>query len=702
MKKNKKRYNRSIEAYMKKFYSRFQNFQFSEISIPLALLSACILGFGLLIPRLGFYMDDWPYVFYAYNKGIPSLKEMLFYDSRPGAAWLYMSAFRVLGFKPLHWHIAMLILRWLTVILMWGMLRKIWPTRTREITQFALLFSIYPFFMLQPSAVGSTHHWVGFVMYGLSVWLMIHAVQNRKHFVPATIGAVLLVIIHLITSEYFAGLELLRPIILWILLSRIKKDRINTAKSVITNWLPYLFGLSIFVYWRAFIFKYPPDITRNTPVIFNLLFHKPIQALRILLEDAIKDTAAVLTMGWQQAIDVKLIDFSTLFGEFRILIFIFSFILIYFFLSRLSFRHLTATPKDDWDRGSFVLALVGLFVGGLPVWLIGRSIIESKNLVSASRFGLPATFGAAFIVTLAINYLVSDWKRKNLVLALLFALAVNLHLDNTKGFQYSWEKQIRLYQELTWRAPSIKPDTAIVTDQEILGYMGQYATSFSIITIYQPGKITSPPYWYFPVYYTYPNLGQFVAGIPIDDQKLSMQFNSQSTNSLIISFNPELDQCLWVLSPEDTNLRLISPDMRKLSSVSAIERISYNNGEERALPEAIFGKLQNKGWCYYFEKADLARQTKRWDQVVKLYEKAKTDGVRPGNGFEYIPFIEGYAHLGNWKMVISLTRSANKISKGLEPSLCDALGRVLVNTQPTAERDTAIRDLQDYLDCADF
>ena len=43
---------------------------FTEKSAPLAFLIACILGFGLLIPKLGFYMDDWPYVFYAYNKGI--------------------------------------------------------------------------------------------------------------------------------------------------------------------------------------------------------------------------------------------------------------------------------------------------------------------------------------------------------------------------------------------------------------------------------------------------------------------------------------------------------------------------------------------------------------------------------------------------------------------------------------------------------
>ncbi len=56
-----------------------------EASAPAAFLALCLLSFGLLIPRLGFYMDDWPYVFYANLKGIDSLREMLVYDSRPNA-----------------------------------------------------------------------------------------------------------------------------------------------------------------------------------------------------------------------------------------------------------------------------------------------------------------------------------------------------------------------------------------------------------------------------------------------------------------------------------------------------------------------------------------------------------------------------------------------------------------------------------------
>src|SRR6266545_263756 len=58
---------------MKKMQSFLQNLFFTERSIPLIFLIAAILGFGLLALKLGFYQDDWPYVYYAFNKGIPSL-----------------------------------------------------------------------------------------------------------------------------------------------------------------------------------------------------------------------------------------------------------------------------------------------------------------------------------------------------------------------------------------------------------------------------------------------------------------------------------------------------------------------------------------------------------------------------------------------------------------------------------------------------
>ncbi|MBI3162173.1 MAG: hypothetical protein HYZ23_06670 [Chloroflexi bacterium] len=276
-----------------------------------------------------------------------------------------------------------------------------------------------------------------------------------------------------------------------------------------------------------------------------------------------------------------------------------------------------------------------------------------------------------------------------------------MHLTNEKDFAYSWEKQERFAQQLLWRAPMIQPGTALVTDEEILGYMGSYSNSFSIITSYQPGDITTPPYWYFPFYYTHPNVGDFLQGIPLEDSKLSMNFSGNSKQMLVFTFNPELNRCLWILSPNDTNLRLISDDMRQLSAGSDINLIQQTDAEP-ALPEEIYGKQNTKTWCYYFEKADLARQYGDWNTIARLWMEAQSIGEQPDNGFEYIPFIEGHGHLEDWDQVKTLTKMAKRITAGVEPSLCATLDRLSQNAPVSQQRDNTIVNLKDDLNCANY
>ena len=140
-------------------------------------------------------------------------------------------------------------------------------------------------------------------------------------------------------------------------------------------------------------------------------------------------------------------------------------------------------------------------------------------------------------------------------------------MDNTKEFQYSWEKQERLAQQLIWRAPVVETGTTFLTDEEVLGVMGEYAVSFSINTMYQVENFgNTPPYWYFPFYYTNPNINDLLQGAPLEYSKFSISFSGNSKQMLLLSYNPELNRCLWVMQPQDVNLRLVSKDMSQLSA----------------------------------------------------------------------------------------------------------------------------------------
>jgi hypothetical protein len=58
---------------------------------PLALLAIGIAAYGLMIPRLGFYWDDWESV-YLYRLHNPAISFQYFYE-RPFSALVYLVLF---------------------------------------------------------------------------------------------------------------------------------------------------------------------------------------------------------------------------------------------------------------------------------------------------------------------------------------------------------------------------------------------------------------------------------------------------------------------------------------------------------------------------------------------------------------------------------------------------------------------------------
>src|SRR5260221_13460187 len=164
---------RRISAGLKSFYNtKISNIVLPIWAVPVAIFLVCFFSFGILLSRLGFYQDDWHHVYYAYWGGAEGLKGFLFTDSRPLAFLVYVPFFNALGFEPSHWHWSLMLIRFLTALLFWLILSKIWPELTDLTAWLALFFAVYPVFPLQSLSVAYTLHWFLYLVFMLSVFLM--------------------------------------------------------------------------------------------------------------------------------------------------------------------------------------------------------------------------------------------------------------------------------------------------------------------------------------------------------------------------------------------------------------------------------------------------------------------------------------------------------------------------------------------------
>ena len=88
--------------------------------------------------------------------------------------------------------------------------------------------------------------------------------------------------------------------------------------------------------------------------------------------------------------------------------------------------------------------------------------------------------------------------------------------------------------------------------------------------------------------------------------------------TLFITYEPDNRKCLWVLRPQDSEYRWLPPEIKKGAQVSNIENIQPQE-VERNLYQTIVNENRDT-WCYFYQKADLARQVGDWEKVMTLLE----------------------------------------------------------------------------------
>ena len=675
-------------------------------TFPIILLLLCIISFGILIPELGFYWDDWAKTLVNRLFGMDGYWEYYAGD-RPTSGWTHILFISLIGDSPIAWHLLTLGLRWLSAWSMWWCLSSLWPKAKTQNAIASMIFVVYPVFTMQAIAVTFHQQWLQFTLLFFSIGMMIQAVLKPHRYFIFTLIGIVASLLQLSITEYFAPLELIRPFILWFLISSLKQEEKIKSKvlTALKHWAPYLLFLVLFLVWRLFLIKLPNADPYSPNLLFGL-FASPISTLVELIKVSSLDTVYILLSSWSNVLEIGI-------GESIPPFTLFSWgIAIIVFIGLSLYLHLHSNIKDADNKirsndafQVLIIGLIALLLGCIPAWISGRVVIHDFH---SNRYALPAMFGASLIFMGLIEWLIQKKSQKIIITCLIIGLAAGFHLRTTNDYRWLWKDQTRFFWQLSWRAPIIEPGTAIISENEPFPNQGLFSTSAALNLLYpQPSNQDLLAYW---MYTLYP---KYAAGLP---EPLDISFNTRfrtlafqgSTPNTLLVFNDQTKgNCLWVINPEDHKNPYLPELLSSGITLSNLTQIKSDPMTPGFPPNDLFGNEPEHGWCYLYEKADLARQTKDWGMVAELGHEALDNGFYPeksasNSPHEWVPFIEGFAYSDQWELAEEITLAGFARDPKYNEMYCNLWSNIDNNT-PDDDRIVSVMDrVNTMLNCDHF
>jgi hypothetical protein len=653
-----------------------------------------------MISKLGLYWDDWFIDWYIHFLKPQFFKEV-FIEDRPLLGWLYVLTTSLIGESPFGWQLFGIFTRWACTISLWWMLKGIWPRKVLEITAISLLFAVYPGFSQQYIAISYSHHLIVLTMTFVSLGALNWGLRYSQWFWPLLSLSVISSGLAMFTMEYFFGLEFLRPVVLWLILSETIPNLYKRIQHFILVWLPYIALMILFLVWRV-----PTETPRARITFVENLGANPIAALLELGRTILQDLFTVTALAWKQTLNLANITAyeSVVILKYGLIVLGVAVISILY----LAALHNMPTAENDgsfktqrrWALQMILLGLYSLVIAGIPFWMTNLSISLSFPW---DRFTIPMMLGASLLLVGLIEILpIKHWQTLTII-GIAAGLAAGMHFQNALSYRKAWLLQRDFFWQLTWRAPAILPNTVILTTEMSFPYNRDDSLSAPLNWIYSPesSSLRMDYIFYNVESRLSPGLSELDENLAIKGEYRLSYFDGSASQAIFLLYKPP--SCVKVIDPltdqylpdKPRYFRILLP----LSKPSLILPEGYPTAQP---PPDIFGPEPTHEWCYYFEKAELARQLGDWQQVAMLGDKALGREIRfsRGNVAELAPFIEGYAHTEEYHKAVQLSLMAYKTRENTGNLLCDTWERINQATHLSPEGEEAFKTMIQTLNCA--
>jgi len=665
--------------------------RFPKGSIPLAFFLLTVLTYGLMLPWTGFYWDDWPFAWIAKFLG-PAEFVPAFAPFRPFLGPIFFGTTSLLPPNPLLWQSLALVLRFALTLSAWWMFKTIWPRTKWGTLTAALFFLVFPGY--SQHWVAYTHinqEWIPFLFYILSFGFTAKAFREPEKSKRFTALALVFMVLGVFPTEYFATQEPLRFLFLWALVAEETVVFWPRIRLVLQKWWPYALIWLGNATWLVYYYKFGAYASYSVTTAGQT---SPLGFLFAMV-DALWKAGLY---SWGQVLVLAARSLSNPSTLLTLGVIAVSFVLVAFYLHKLELPG--NGDNSNWAWQAVVFGLIGILIGRVPSWAAGLPL----TLLSINdRFMVSMMIGGSLFLAGLLELAFGKSQLKIYAVTLIVALGIGQQFYAANDFRRDWTRQQEIFWQMAWRIPALEPDTVILTHELPLRYETDMGLTAPLNWIYAPNYVGGElPY---ALLYTRTRLDKVTLPAleprqPISFEYRTVDFKGSTSQTVTIIVLP--NACLRVLDSVYAGGDTYERQSRFLRDAIPISNpaLILTDAEPPEMPVSLFGNEPEHTWCYYYEKAELARQVGDWETVTTLGNEARTQGFVPGDALEWLPFIEGYVITGDFKTARELSILAYQDDSRPRKGLCYTWERIRVNGQGQEDVENLATQMLEKINCA--
>lgn len=654
------------------------------LAVGLLLLGS--LSYGLTMGKLGYFLDDW-YIIWTYKVFGTDKFIDFFLRDRPLFSYVYRAFIPLIKDSPLSWQIFAIFTKWLSAMALWWLLKFLLPEKKWFTYAVAALFLVYPGFKFHYFVVMYSQAYALFAIYLLSYIFMVLALRNPERRALLTGAAMVCQFIGIAPQEYFFGLELVRPVLLFLAIPKDKKTVFSKLLHTLGLYLPYLavvVGFTAFRVLRSDLYSYQIGF-------INQIKAAPLETIKNLMLQLIKGLYDSSAAVWIELVNNHKTTENKIELLSRVPLILIAFLLSLFLQYRTNHNERNSVSGPKTPLLLFLLGIYAVLVGMIPFLVAGFLV---NNSFYNTRFLLPLSIGASLLVVSLVEIVPANKLIKWSLVALIIGLSVDANHMNGLAFQKAWEDQRDFFAQLVWRAPQIKPGTVVITpDVPFEQFFSGTSLTAPLNMIYAPELHDNPiPYQVILASSIQMNsMPDLLPDQPINRPSRVFRFIGNTSNMVTVYMPAQ--GCLKVVSPStDPNAFTSSGRFElwtKLIPLSNLARID-TDAPSAILPREFFGEVSTNTWCYYYQRAALAEQKGEWSEVVSLYAEARANDLAPEDASEWLPWIKAIIQLNEIDTALELSDNIEVDDAFTNLGLCTIWQKDELSLTPTQQQTVGI------------